>query len=130
MSELSSAVTAAWLNASQRSQVGVGMNTSAGRCSVKSFEWSNDCVWICGFYSQLRASFTYFGDLLRCPHKRIVTITKVYIARMGLVLPPCVCLFQEWVWFNHHVFVCSRNGLTTTTKLRNQSAYMNLSTTL
>ena len=26
------------------------------------------------------ASLTYFGDLLRCPHKRIVTITKVYIA--------------------------------------------------
>ena len=30
---------------------------------------------------QLCSSFTYFGDLLRCPHKRIVTITKVYIAR-------------------------------------------------
>ena len=27
------------------------------------------------------ASFTYFGEVLRCPHKRIVTITKVYIAR-------------------------------------------------
>ena len=27
------------------------------------------------------ASFTYFGEGLRCPHKRIVTITKVYIAR-------------------------------------------------
>ena len=26
-------------------------------------------------------SLTYFGDLLRCPHKRIVTIMKVYIAR-------------------------------------------------
>ena len=27
--------------------------------------------------SQLRAaSFTYFGEVLRCPHKRIVTITK------------------------------------------------------
>ena len=26
------------------------------------------------------ASLTYFGDMLRCPHKRIVTITKVYIA--------------------------------------------------
>ena len=29
---------------------------------------------------QLRASLTYFGDMLRCPHKRIVTTTKVYIA--------------------------------------------------
>ena len=29
---------------------------------------------------QLRNSLTYFGDLLRCPHKCIVTITKVYIA--------------------------------------------------
>ena len=27
------------------------------------------------------ASFTYFGEVLRCPHKRIITITKVYIAR-------------------------------------------------
>ena len=27
------------------------------------------------------ASFTYVGEVLRCPHKRIVTITKVYIAR-------------------------------------------------
>ena len=26
------------------------------------------------------ASLTYFGDLLRCPHKRIVIITKVCIA--------------------------------------------------
>ena len=25
-------------------------------------------------------SLTYFRDLLRCTHKRIVTITKVYIA--------------------------------------------------
>ena len=22
------------------------------------------CLWLCGFYSQLRASFTYFGPLL------------------------------------------------------------------
>ena len=33
---------------------------------------------------QLHASFTYFGDLLRCPHKRIVTTTKVYIARNNM----------------------------------------------
>ena len=26
------------------------------------------------------ASHSYFVDLLHCPHKRIVTITKVYIA--------------------------------------------------
>ena len=42
------------------------------------------CVDVCVFYSQLRASFTYFGDMLRCPHKRIVTITKVYIARNNI----------------------------------------------
>ena len=30
------------------------------------------------------ASFTYFGEVLRCPHKRIVTITKVYIARNNI----------------------------------------------
>ena len=33
---------------------------------------------------QLRASFTYFEDLLRFPHKRIVTVTKVYIARSNM----------------------------------------------
>ena len=27
------------------------------------------------------ASFTYIWEMLRCPHKRIVTITKAYIAR-------------------------------------------------
>ena len=30
------------------------------------------------------ASFTYFGEVLRCPHKRIVIITKVYIARNNI----------------------------------------------
>ena len=30
------------------------------------------------------ASFTYFGKVLRCPHKRIVAITKVYIARNNI----------------------------------------------
>ena len=35
------------------------------------------CVDLC----HRAASFTYFGKVLRCPHKRIVTITKVYIAR-------------------------------------------------
>ena len=34
------------------------------------------CVCLC----HRAASFTYFGEVLRCPHKRIVTITKVYIA--------------------------------------------------
>ena len=41
-------------------------------------------VWIRWEFvsSQLRAiSFTYFGEVLRCPHKRIITITKVYIAK-------------------------------------------------
>ena len=37
---------------------------------------------VCGmmFVGVSCASLTYFGDLLHCPHKRIVTITKVYIA--------------------------------------------------
>ena len=30
------------------------------------------------------ASFTYFGEVLRCPHKCIVTIAKVYIARNNI----------------------------------------------
>ena len=38
-------------------------------------------VWIRWKFvsSQLHAaSFTYFGEVLRCPHKRIVTITNPY----------------------------------------------------
>ena len=33
-------------------------------------------AWVC--LCHRAASFTYFGEVLRCPHKRIVTITKVY----------------------------------------------------
>ena len=32
------------------------------------------------FKSATPASFTYFGEVLSCPHKSIVTITKLYIA--------------------------------------------------
>ena len=39
---------------------------------------------VCGFDSQLRASFTYFEPLLRCAHKRIVNIMKVYIKRNNI----------------------------------------------
>ena len=39
-------------------------------------------VWFC--LCHRAASFTYFGEVLRCPHKRIVTITKVYIARNNI----------------------------------------------
>ena len=40
----------------------------------------------CGFLGLCHraASFTYFGEVLRCPHKCIVTITKVYIARNNI----------------------------------------------
>ena len=45
------------------------------------------CLWIRWKFvaSRLRAaSFTYFGGVLRSSHKRIVTITKVYIARNNI----------------------------------------------
>ena len=48
-----------------------------------SIDDSSAPVWIRWMFvsTQLRAaSYTYFGEVLRCPHKRIVTITKVYIA--------------------------------------------------
>ena len=54
---------------------------------------SRDCICVsvaagrCGLFCSLfvrAASFTYFGEVLRCPHKRIVTITKVYIARNAI----------------------------------------------
>ena len=41
--------------------------------------WGCMCVVMC-----LRASFTYFAEVLHCPHKRIVTVTKVYIARNNI----------------------------------------------
>ena len=31
-------------------------------------------------FPAIKQTFTYFAEVLRCPHKRIVTITKVYIA--------------------------------------------------
>ena len=47
--------------------------------------WVCGCVgvWVCGFVS-LRCFI--FGEVLRCPHKRIITITKVYIARNNIHL--------------------------------------------
>ena len=52
---------------------------------------ARDCLSVRGFVCPLSvglchraASFTYFGEVLRCPHKRIVTITKVYIARNNI----------------------------------------------
>ena len=47
--------------------------------------WMHVCVWGCLCVGMcLPASFTYFWEELRCPHKRIVTITKVYIARNNI----------------------------------------------
>ena len=42
--------------------------------SVAADGWPAGCVCLC----HRAASFTYFEEVLRCPHKRIVTITKVY----------------------------------------------------
>ena len=43
------------------------------------------CVCVAGVCLCNRAaSFTYFGEVLRCPYKRIVTITKVNIARNNI----------------------------------------------
>ena len=54
-----------------------GRPAGVGVCGVDSLDVS--------VKSQLRAdSFTYFGEVLRCPHKRIITITKVYIARNNI----------------------------------------------
>ena len=39
---------------------------------------------VCVFESQHCGSFTYFGQLLRCIHKRIVNIMKVYIERNNM----------------------------------------------
>ena len=44
---------------------------------VRSGRRPAGCICLC----HRAASFTYFGEVLRCPHKRIVAITKVYIAR-------------------------------------------------
>ena len=54
---------------------------------------SRDCLSVRGFVCPVRvglchraASFTYFGEVLCCPHKRIVTITEVHIARNNIHL--------------------------------------------
>ena len=36
------------------------------------------------FVCQLRASFTSFGQLLRCAHKRIANVMEVYIERNNM----------------------------------------------
>ena len=41
------------------------------------------CVCVCGFVVSA-THLIYFGDLLRCAHKRIVTIMKLYIARNNI----------------------------------------------
>ena len=43
-------------------------------CVAMMFDVGLAMMWVRVSY----ASLTYFGDLLRCPHKRIVTITKVH----------------------------------------------------
>ena len=52
---------------------------AAGRCG---FVCVGVCVGVCLCHRAV--SFTYFGEVLRCPHKRIVTTTKVYIARNNI----------------------------------------------
>ncbi len=42
------------------------------------------CDNVCMYECQLCASFTYFGQLLRCAHKRFVNIMNVYIERNNL----------------------------------------------
>ena len=39
---------------------------------------------MCAFVCQLRASFTSFGQLLCCAHKRIVNIMKVYTEKNNM----------------------------------------------
>ena len=72
-----------------------------------------DCSWmfvaLCVALWQLRASFTYFGDLLRCPDKRIVTITKVYIARNNQQVQ-FIRFHQKSMAFIH-VYFCEARGL-------------------
>ena len=41
-------------------------------------------VCVCVFVCQLRASFTSFGQLLYCAHKRIVNIIKVHFERNNM----------------------------------------------
>ena len=64
----------------------IATHTSGLLCIYINLRRSRDClsvaVWIC--LCHRAASFTYFGEVLRCPHKRIVTITKVYIARNNI----------------------------------------------
>ena len=50
--------------------------------NLQYIKMSHDCFClyvVCVFVCQLRASSTYFGQLLRCAHKRIVNIMKVYL---------------------------------------------------
>ena len=56
---------------------------------------------------QLCTSVTYVGDLLRCPHKRIVTITKVFTARNYIHVQ--FIRFHKKITFIH-VYFCEARG--------------------
>ena len=74
------------------------LQTVLAKCIFRyaSFLRSGDCLCVsvasgwrrCGFSDasvcHRAALFTYYGEVLRCPHKRIVTIMKVYIARNNI----------------------------------------------
>ena len=51
-------------------------------------------MFVCGFYSQLRASFTYFGELLRSPHDPTNCKTSHYRA-VGQATQKYLDLIQE-----------------------------------
>ncbi len=52
--------------------------------TFESLKWKPFAVGLSRRLCHRAASFTYFGEVLLCPHKRIVTITKVYIARNNI----------------------------------------------
>ena len=64
-------------------------------------------VWVCVWVGGLRSSFTYFAQSsVRCPHKRIVTIINVCIARHNM--PVQLIRFRKQISPLFRVFFSSR----------------------
>ena len=74
------------------------------------------------FVCQLRASFTSFGQLLRCAHKRIVM--KVYIERYNMQVE--LIRFSQKISLFFHVYFYEARNPTRPMCLRLESRYINL----
>ena len=82
------------------------------------------CVCVCVFVCWLRHSFTSFGHMLRCAHKCIVNIMKLYIERINMQVE--IIRFPKKNIAFIHVYFCEARNSTRPTCLRFENRYSSL----